>query len=74
MDMLTKGVQIGFIPAQGDYAMTMMGLSPQDREMLRRDRAGDTQGVLARLEAQLAQSDPAADALVNRGDSVTEVE
>ena len=52
--------------------MTMMGLSPQDREMLRRDRAGDTQGVLARLEAQLAQPDPVADALVNRGDSSVE--
>lgn len=64
MDMLTKGVQVGFIPPQGDYAMTMMGLSPQDREMLRRDRAGDTQGVLARLEAQLSDVDPAADALV----------
>ena len=73
MDMLTKGVQIGFIPAQGDYAMTMMGLSPQDREMLRRDRAGDTQGVLARLESQLSTPDPDADALVNRGDNADSV-
>ena len=64
MDMLTKGVQIGFIPAQGDYAMTMMGLSPQDREMLRRDRAGDVQGVLARLESSLSEANPDADGLV----------
>lgn len=71
-DEVVKMIQVGVYPAQGDYAMKRLGLSPQDREMLRRDRAGDTQGVLARLEAQLAQPDPVADALVDRGDSNVE--
>src|SRR5699024_1647655 len=40
------------------------------REMLRRDRAADTQGVLARLEASLSQPNPAADALASSGDTM----
>lgn len=68
-DEVVKMIQVGVYPAQGDYAMKRLGLSPQDKEMLRRDRAADTSGALARIESQLAAADPEADALVSRGDS-----
>lgn len=62
-------IQAGVYPAQGEYALKRLGLSPMDREILRRDRAADTSGALARIESQLTVADPEADALVSRGDS-----
>ena len=69
-DEVVKMISAGVYTAQGDYALKRLGLSPMDREMLRRDRAADTQGVLARLEASLSQPNPAADALASRGDTM----
>ena len=63
-------ISAGVYTAQGDYALKRLGLSPMDREMLRRDRAADTQGVLARLEASLSEVNPTADALASRGDTL----
>ena len=68
-DEVVKMISAGVYTAQGDYALKRLGLSPMDREMLRRDRAADTQGVLARLEASLSQPNPAADALASSGRS-----
>ena len=65
-----KMISAGVYTAQGDYALKRLGLSPMDREMLSRDRAADTQGVLARLEASLSQPNPAADALASSGDTM----
>ena len=69
-DEVVKMISAGVYTAQGDYALKRLGLSPMDREMLRRDRAADTQGVLARLEASLSQPNPAADALASTGDTM----
>ena len=69
-DEVVKMISAGVYTAQGDYALKRLGLSPMDREMLRRDRAADTQGVLARLEASLSQPNPAADALASSGDTM----
>ena len=69
-DAVVKMISAGVYTAQGDYALKRLGLSPMDREMLRRDRAADTQGVLARLEASLSQPNPAADALASSGDTM----
>src|SRR5699024_2534776 len=69
-DEVVKMIAAGVYTAQGDYALKRLGLSPMDREMLRRDRAADTQGVLARLEASLSQPNPAADALASTGDTM----
>ena len=69
-DEVVKMISAGVYTAQGDYALKRLGLSPMDREMLRRDRAADTQGVLARLEASLSQPNPAADALASDRKSV----
>ena len=68
-DEVLKMIQAGVYPAQGEYALKRLGLSPMDREILRRDRAADTSGALARIESQLTVADPEADALVSRGDS-----
>ena len=69
-DEVVKMISAGVYTAQGDYALKRLGLSPMDREMLRRDRAADTQGVLTRLEASLSQPNPAADALASTGDTM----
>ena len=69
-DEVVKMISAGVYTAQGDYALKRLGLSPMDREMLRRDRAADTQGVLARLEASLSQPNPVADALASSGDTM----
>ena len=68
-DEVVKMIAAGVYPARGDYALKRLGLSPMDREMLRRDRAADTQGVLERLEKSLEQPNPEADALTSRGDT-----
>ena len=68
-DEVVKMIAAGVYPARGDYALKRLGLSPMDRDMLRRDRAADTQGVLARLEKSLEQPNPEADALTSRGDT-----
>ena len=68
-DEVVKMIAAGVYPARGDYALKRLGLSPMDRDMLRRDRAADTQGVLERLEKSLEQPNPEADALTSRGDT-----
>lgn len=68
-DEVVKMIAAGVYPARGDYALKRLGLSPMDRDMLRRDRAADTQGVLERLEKSLEQPNPEADALASRGDT-----
>ena len=67
-DEVVKMISAGVYPARGDYALKRLGLSPMDRDILRRDRAADTQGVLERLEKSLEEPNPEADALASRGD------
>ena len=51
-DATLKMIQAGVYPAQGDYVLKVLGLNVFDREMLRRDRAKDATGVIARLMGQ----------------------
>ena len=73
-DEVVKMIQVGVYPAQGDYTMKRLGMSPMDKEMLRRDRAGDVQGVLARLESSLSEANPDADGLVVGDESAPSVD
>ena len=51
-DAMMKMIQVGVYPAQGDYVLKVLGLNVFDREMLKRDRAKDATGVIARLMGQ----------------------
>lgn len=55
----------------GDYMMKILRMSPQDKEMLRKDRAADTSGVLERL-SKVADNPAPGDELVPRGDVQTD--
>lgn len=69
-DEVVKMVQAGVYTAGGDYTMKRLGLSPQDRRMLKADRQADTTGLLASIEDRMAEKNPAADALASMGDHV----
>lgn len=51
-DAALKMIQAGVYPAQGDYVLKLLGLNVFDREMLKRDRAGDITSVMQRLMSQ----------------------
>lgn len=50
-DEVQKMIAAGVYTPRGEYTMKRMGLSPQDKEMLRRDNAADSAGALERLRA-----------------------
>ena len=51
-DEIVKMAGIGVYPADGEYVMKRLGLTPADRDMLRQDRAKSVTAALARLNEQ----------------------
>ena len=49
MDRVQKGIASGTFAPRGEFTMNELGLSPQDKALLRRDWAADTAGALQRL-------------------------
>ena len=49
MDQVQKGISAGVLTPTGDYTMKLLSMSPQDKEMLRKDRARDSTSALQRL-------------------------
>ena len=49
MDQVQKGIASGVFTPTGDYTMKILSMSPQDKEMLRKDRARDSTSALQRL-------------------------
>lgn len=65
MDQVTKGIAAGVYTPDGDYVLKALGLSPQDRRMVKNDRRASVAGTLKRLEDAKNVS-PEAQALVSR--------
>lgn len=49
MDQVTKGIAAGIYAADGDYPLKVLGLSPQDRRMVKADRRASVTQTLQRL-------------------------
>lgn len=50
MDQVVKGISAGVYAPDGDYVLKVLGLSPQDRRMVKDDRRASVAGTLERLQ------------------------
>lgn len=63
-DEIQKMVAAGIYEPQGEYTMKRLGLSPQDREMLKRDRASSARNALMEsIRARQGQGESLSDSL-----------
>lgn len=68
MDQVQKGISSGVLTPGGDYTMKLLGLTPQEKKMLERDRARGLQASLMESIRQRAEqpANPEVEQLVDR--------